>query len=220
MKKGMLKFSLLITLLCLTSLSLASVSSTQMPYRYRNNEDGATISTSWTFPNTFFTTVGTYCDTWLSIPPCEDEESNIYEHSHLPHHFPFTSPSPWSDSVTVTKSDWAWNAYYSGYTKLSNSTFVTNCYSYAVSCSRVIFHSCYINNWTFSSSLSEDTTETRSYANSSDGHAVRIDDIHHVDDCMWVVATTSEKHASGGVYEYDYMLPGGFDPDDPVRKTR
>ena len=107
-----------------------------------------------------------------------------------------------NDTVTVTKSDWAWNAYFSGYTKSSSSTFVHNCFSYAVSAPTVTFYDGW-NAFTDGCQLNEATSIAYS------GHAIKIT-VSHDDGCdpdYWV-SNTNEKNASSGTYCKSWTHPG------------
>jgi len=120
----------------ITSVALncayAADSGTIMPARYRLTEDGEDIGPLFVlFPDTFWTPTGSYCS-----EDHRDPDGDRYEHSHLPHGFPFDHDGT---TVTAQMSDWAWDAYYAGQTRISNSTFSKNCFAYAEGAPTVMF---------------------------------------------------------------------------------
>jgi hypothetical protein len=169
---------------------------TLMPVRYRLTEDGNTIFYERRFDDTAWTPTGSYCTEDHRAP-----DNNRYEHSHLPHGFPFTHNG---NTVTVQKSDWAWDAYYSA-TRLSNSTFSKNCFAYAEGAPTVMFAAAWWNNFTNSAYLPDGTSF------GSVGHAIKIEGVYQNTCTSWVISLTSEKNASGGVYRSGW-LPLGILP--------
>jgi hypothetical protein len=150
-----------------------------------------------------------------------DPDGKKYGHAHLPHFFPFNVRlGGEAVAVTVQKSDWAWDAHYAGYTKVSGSTFALNCFAYAVSAPTVMF----LPGWeafTAPSSLAEETAKTRSYGNQ--GHVVKIliiQDRGEGQNPRYIVTSTIEKNASGGVYRKNWDPPNGAATFGVVRKRK
>jgi len=186
---------------------------TIMPAKYRLTKDGATIGPVWRlFKNSFYhPTIGTYC-----ADDHRDPDGNRYEHSHLPHGFPF---SDGGTTVTVQMSDWAWDAYYGSSSRLSNSTFAKNCFAYAEDAPTVMFEPGWLA-FTNPSSLKYAT----SYGTAS--HVIRIEAVVFKDwgtiyYCEWVISETTEKNGSSGVYQ-EFYLPVGHQPEwwESVRKHK
>jgi len=184
-----------------SSEALAAIYDTVMPYSYRNTKEGATYSGCWIFDSTGYTPEGEdYCE-----DDHRDPDGNKYAHAHLPLGFPFDR---WNwiteelDTVTVTKSDWAWDAHYSGYTKSSSSTFVHNCFSHAVSAPTVTFY----EGWDAFTDVVSLSLAT-SMADMS--HAIKIT-VSYQPGCSsgWYVSASDEKNASSGTYEKTWYYPG------------
>lgn len=191
----------LVAVVALTSSeAFAAIGNTTMPFRYRLEEGGTTYGTERIFANTYYTPVGEdYC-----LQNHRDPDNNKYTHAHLPHGFSFPCwnvPEQQWDTVTVTKSDWAWNAAYSGYTYKSGSTFVHNCFSYAVGAPTVTFHDGW-HAFTDVAPLNQATSMSQA------GHAIKIT-VSSTGGCIpeYYVSKTIEKQASGGIYEKSW---GGY----------
>jgi len=189
----------------------------QMPFRYRTSENGTTNERLRIFRNAAIFDPGllpTYC--------CEDHrdpDGNRYQHAHLPHGFPFYHAGD-NVEVTVQMSDWAWNYDYANQSRQSGSTFSKNCFAYACDAPTVIFYQAWYNNFTLPSSLGEITSSIRSYGD--EGHVIRITDIDNIGtegNPEYVVSSSSEKNASGGVYAGAW-LPLGMQPYGVLRKRK
>ncbi|MHC4344997.1 MAG: hypothetical protein ACYSUP_09965 [Planctomycetota bacterium] len=168
-----------------------------MPARYRLTQDGDTIGPFLEeFPNTGWTPGGAYCS-----DDHRDPDGERYEHSHLPHGFPFTHNG---NTVTVQKSDWAWDPYYPNQTRISNSTFSMNCYAYAEDAPTVMFCDGWVA-FTIGTSLPSGTSL------GTTGHARKIEAVYYKSCAYWVISQTAEKNASSGVYRGGW-LPLGMLP--------
>jgi hypothetical protein len=179
-----------------------------MPFYYRNTPDGTTYGGARLFEGAGYTAAGTYC-----AEDHRDPSGNRYVHAHLPFGFPF---SHGSDTVTSTKSDWAWTAIYDSYNMESGSTFELNCFAHAASAPTVMFHPGW-EAFTPPSSVCEITPKRKSYGD--EGHVVVITGIYSPKPGTCVISSTSEKIASGGVYTRGW-LPLGTTTDQPVKKRK
>jgi hypothetical protein len=198
--------------LCCTFSALsagADAADVTMPFRYRNTQAGATIAGNATFVGVGYLTTGAYC-----AANHRDPDGNKYNHGHLPHGFDFANGG---DTVTAQKSDWAWDAHYASYTRVSGSTFQKNCFAHCTGAPEVMFH----DGWTAFTNAStqcEVTTKRKSFGDA--GHVREITGIQTYSETLCVISTTSEKNASSGVYTAAYALPGGYATGDPVRKNK
>lgn len=183
---------------CLGMVQLAAAADATMPFKYRNTVNGVTIDGSEAFIGVAYLTTGAYC-----AANHRDPDGNKYVHAHLPDHFPFV-PSGSTDNVTAQKSDWAWDAYYSSYTRVSGSTFSKNCFAYVAGSPTVMFYDGWTQ-FTTNSSQCEITTKPKSYGDS--GHIIAITAIYtEFDPC--VISESYEKNASGGVYSHEWLPEG------------
>ncbi len=184
-----------------------------MPFKYRLSQNGATISGVRQFWNVAYNeSTPTYC--------CQnhrDPDGNKYCHAHLPHGFPFDCQGT---TITQQMSDWAWDAEYANQTRQSGSTFRHNCYSYSCDAPTVMFHEAWYNNFTLSSSLSEATTQIRSFGD--DDHVIRITGIYNKgteQNPEYVVSHSVEKNGSSGIYSGAW-LPMGLETFGSIRKLK
>ena len=185
---SVLTWALLAIVLVLTPRIVAGQANVVMPARYRLTENGQTVGHTRTFVGVGYLTTGVYC-----TENHRDPDGNKYIHGHLPHGYTYTHNS---NSITTTKSDWAWNAYYTGYSKVSASTFIANCFTYAASTPTVTF----LDGWrvfTTASSL-EASGVNKSYGDA--GHVILIVEQETSLGCK-LIKKTREKNASSGVYE-------------------
>ncbi|MEY4387426.1 MAG: hypothetical protein RLY20_2709 [Verrucomicrobiota bacterium] len=211
MKKSLIQ--IVVALLCCTGIThsaVASIVNAFMPFRYEVVQGGKVFTGTYNFPGLGFTPTGDYC-------PANhlDPDGNRYEHAHLPHNFPFSNnASGFWLTVWEQWSDWAWDDYYSGYTRDSGSTFAKNCYAYATGAPQVLFSSGY-SQFTSASSKCENTTKGKSYENNGHDHVITFTVEFNEYSCD--VKHTSEKNASGGVYSMDW---GWYAIVNAVRKNK
>lgn len=186
-----------------------------MPFRYRNAQNGATIQGNAQIQNCF----------WDGTAACpanhKDPGNNNYPHAHLPGLFPFNVQN--GDNVTTQKSDWAWDADYAGYTRVSGSTFELNCFGYASEAPTAMFKPGW-ETFTDASTQCENTNKTKSYGD--DNHCIKITATQAAakhaaggEVCTCTIKSTIEKNASGGVYSKDWGA-AGIDADKSVRKHK
>lgn len=211
MKRSFFQIACLLIICLGMSQWTAEAVNCEMPFKYRNSQNGQTIEGTETFVDVGYLTTGTYC-----AANHRDPDGSKYNHAHLPHHFTFTPPGG-SDQVTAEKSDWAWDADYTSYTRASGSTFSKNCFAHAAGSPEVMFHDGWTQ-FTAPSSKCENTSKGKSYGDA--GHVVAITGIYTFPEASsCVISSTSEKNASSGVYTHGW-LPIGQDTTQPVRKNK
>jgi hypothetical protein len=129
--------------------------------------------------------------------------------------FPFDVANPnvpgGVESVTAAKSDTAWDAYYTGYTRLSGSTYVQNCYGYATGkgywvgtagFTRIVADEYNV--------YSDGPCKENCILKPAGDHCILLTACCPNGTAAWnFIAQTKEKNASSGVYKRDYYCPGG-----------
>jgi hypothetical protein len=189
----------------LSSEAIAAMGYTNMPYKFKDVENGDIHSGTYNFANTaYFPTGEGYC-----TENHRDPDGNKYGHSHLPVGFPLTitfNGNP-NYQVTVTKSNWAWNDIYAGYTPAGDSTFALNCFAYAVNAPTVTFY----DGWCAFTNIVPFVSATTMATTS---HAIKIGTEETPDEYLCAphdpvyVCSTDEKNASGGTYTKSWDYPG------------
>lgn len=115
----------------------AVVVNIDMPFMYTVGS-GSRVEGSERFVGLYFTPTGQYCPSNHLDP-----DGNKYGHAHLDHHFPFWDDTIIGLNVFESNSDGAWDAYYTGYTRASGSTFGKNCFAHATGAPNVILYDGY-----------------------------------------------------------------------------
>jgi len=202
------------------STSYAQAGWTTMPYRYK--EGNEIIVEEHQFDNTaYYPTIGTYC-----TEDHRDPDGNKYEHSHLPHHFPFEDLERYNfdtqefNQVTVAKSDAAWQEHYVGYAQMTGSTFTGNCFAHAASAPTVMFKPGW-EAFTIPSYACDISLQRKSMGDAS--HVIKIlDAVEYVnaETTFCGISWTSEKNASSGVFTKVWPMPAGLGTSGEVRRNK
>jgi hypothetical protein len=183
------------------ALQVSAVTPFAIPYRYRNSQDGTEYYGDKSFP------YGYQADEECgSTPPHHDPDGHTFAHGHSTEKFPFTIP--YGDTVDDTKSNYAWDAYYIGYTRASTSTFLAVCWNLGCQVPNAVIPIGVDawKQWTAPSTQCEPTYsgKVKSFQVADHEHCVVISGTADPYETGCYITDTSEKCQSGGVYTYNY----------------
>jgi hypothetical protein len=142
-----------------------------------------------------------------------DPDGNKYSHAHTWEAFPFWDNEEY---VTIDRSDMAWDRAKTDYVRVSSSTFLVNCYSYATDAPTPLASDGWVA-FTNPSSMAEVTTKKKSFPVPADHCIVITATAQILEDSPILVTGTIEKCSSGGVYSKSW--PNGLNATN-VRKKK